>query len=102
MAVAKGRSSGRAGGGGRRPAGEQAEPQDLLTKLARAHTRPAFQAIADALKDDNARIRIAAGELILAYGHGKPPSRIEGDGNDLGALIREAWARGDRGEGGDA
>ncbi len=69
-----------------------AEP-DVLTTLARAHTEQAFRAIVGALSDENGRIRLAAGELILTYGYGKPAGRTEA-GDDLGALIREAYKEG--------
>ncbi len=56
-------------------------PKDnaVVRDLAREHTLGAIKALADALEDENSRVRVTAAEALLDRGWGKPAQTIGGD-----------------------
>lgn len=57
-----------------------------LKDLARQHTEAAMKAVLDALTDENKRVRLAAAELLLAYGYGRPTQHVEASVNVIDQL----------------
>lgn len=57
-----------------------------IKELAREHTKEAIDAVLDALKDESKRVRLAAAELLLAYGYGRPTQHIEASVNVIDQL----------------
>lgn len=58
------------------PAGRRKEDLNLKM-LARAHTEDAIKTLAAALTSDNDRTRVAAAEVLLDRGWGKPAQFVE-------------------------
>ena len=63
------------------PAGRRAEIGPIK-ELARVHAPEAIDVLAMALRDDSARVRVAAAEVILDRAYGKPSQHHELDLGD--------------------
>ena len=85
---------GKSGNPGGRP-----KMQVPVRELARKHTAAAIDAIVGGLKAKDARTRIAAGEVLLDRGWGRPSQHHEIDaGDELGALLDAARKRLEKGD----
>ena len=63
-------------------------PKDILTPLARQHTKLALDRLVFWVKSKNSAASVKAAEILLDRGWGKPIQFMTGDGNGNAVIIK--------------